>query len=54
MNIVRYNKGTELYKTVSFPCPSIKSYMFFPNQPCRTNKMLWLTEDLERALSYGS
>lgn len=55
MNIVRYNKGTKLYKTVSFPCPSIKSYMdSFPKQPCRTNKMLWLTEDLERALSYGS
>jgi ssDNA-binding Zn-finger/Zn-ribbon topoisomerase 1 len=26
----------------------------FPEEQCRTNKMLWLSEDKERALSYGS
>ena len=46
---------TKLYKTVSFPCKSISEYMrLFPEEPCRTNKMLWLSEDKERALSYGS
>ncbi len=50
-----YDKGTKLYKTVSFPCTSIKSFInSFPTQPCRTNKMIWLTEDKNRALSYGS
>ena len=47
--------NTKLYKTVSFPCKSISEYMrLFPEEPCRTNKMLWLSEDKERALSYGS
>ena len=47
-------KDTRLYKTVEYPCESIKSYMEMkPDKPCRTNKMLWLSEDKERALSYG-
>ena len=55
MDIVNINVGTQLYKTVSYPCSSIKSYMNNnPDKPCYTNKMLWLSEDLNRALSYGS
>ena len=47
-------KDTRLYKTVEYPCESINSYMKLKsNQPCRTNKMLWLSEDKDRALSYG-
>ena len=43
---------TKLYKTVSFTCKSISEYMrLFPEEPCRTNKMLWLSEDKERALA---
>ena len=55
MDVKIIDKGTQLFKTVSFPCGSIKSYMDIkPAKPCYTNKMLWLSEDKERALSYGS
>ena len=55
MEVKIIDKGTQLFKTVSFPCGSIKSYMDIkPSKPCYTNKMLWLSEDKERALSYGS
>ena len=55
MDVKIIDKGTQLFKTVSFPCGSIKSYMDIkPSKPCYTNKMLWLSEDKERALSYGS
>ena len=55
MEVKIIDKGTQLFKTVSFPCGSIKSYMDIkPTKPCYTNKMLWLSEDKERALSYGS
>ena len=55
MEVKIIDKGTSLFKTVSFPCGSIQSYMDIkPAKPCYTNKMLWLSEDRERALSYGS
>ncbi len=55
MDIENIAVNTHLYKTVSYPCASIKSYMdTYPDKTCYTNKMLWLSEDLERAKSYGS
>uniref|UniRef100_A0A6C0CD60 Uncharacterized protein n=1 Tax=viral metagenome TaxID=1070528 RepID=A0A6C0CD60_9ZZZZ len=55
MDVKIIDKGTQLFKTVSYECESIKSYMDIkPTKPCYTNKMIWLSEDRERALSYGS
>ena len=55
MEIVNIKSGELLYKTVSYDCESIYSYMNNePDKPCYTNKMLWLSQDLNRALSYGS
>jgi hypothetical protein len=52
--IITYEMGKILYKTASYECSAITEFMGgFPDQPCRTNKMIWLTEDIERALSYG-
>jgi len=54
IDTVEIEEGRSLYKTVSFSCSSIYSYMNNePTKPCYTNKMLWLSEDLSRALSYG-
>ena len=53
--MITIEKNKKLYKTVSYPCGSILEYMnLYKTEPCRTNKMLWLSEDKERALSYGS
>jgi hypothetical protein len=51
--IITYEMGKILYKTVSYECEDIIKYMSEDKGPCQTNKMIWLTEDIERALSYG-
>tara|TARA_Y100001970_G_scaffold253401_1_gene328145 strand:+ start:1972 stop:2901 length:930 start_codon:yes stop_codon:yes gene_type:complete len=51
-HIIKLN--TELYKSVNFPCKEIVEYMkTFPDQSCGSNKMIWLSENKSRALSYG-
>ena len=48
------DKGIELYKTTDYKCRDIEKYMEWQkNRKCMTNKFLWLSEDKERALSYG-
>ena len=51
--IITYEMDKILYKTVSYECKDIIEYMSEDKGPCQTNKMIWLTEDRERALSYG-
>jgi len=44
--------GTELWKTAIYPCAEIQKYME-SGSGCRIRNMIWLTEDRDRALSYG-
>jgi hypothetical protein len=50
---ITFRKDTIFYKTVSHECKDIIKYMSKDRGPCQSNKMIWLTEDRERALSYG-
>ena len=53
-NLETVPTNTKLYKTTEYNCDDIFDYMKLePSQPCKSNKMLWLSEDKERALSYG-
>ena len=53
-NLKTVPTNTKLYKTTEYNCDDIFDYMKLePSQPCKSNKMLWLSEDKERALSYG-
>ena len=54
MKTVSIKKGKVLFKSVSYDCESIFEYMEKdPSSKCKTNKMIWLSENEERALSYG-
>ena len=44
--------GTKLWKTAIYPCAEIQTYMG-SGSGCRIRNMIWLTEDRDRALSYG-
>ena len=44
--------GTKLWKTAIYPCDAIQKYMG-SGAGCRIRNMIWLTEDRDRALSYG-
>ena len=51
----KINRDTKLYKTTEYDCDSIFDYMKLErNQPCKTNKMIWLSESEERAKFYGN
>jgi len=53
--MITIDKDRELYKTTTYDCPDIEKYMEWENDSkCMTNKMLWLSEDKGRALSYGT
>jgi len=54
MKTVSIKKGKILFKSVSYSCESIFDYMEKdPSSKCKTNKMIWLSENEERARSYG-
>lgn len=54
MKTVSLKKGKVLFKSVSYSCESIFDYMEKdPSSKCKTNKMIWLSENEERARSYG-
>ena len=53
-DLKKINRDTKLYKTTEYDCDSIFDYMKLErNQPCKTNKMIWLSESEERAKFYG-
>lgn len=54
-DLKKINRDTKLYKTTEYDCDSIFDYMKLErNQPCKTNKMIWLSESEERAKFYGN
>ena len=53
-DLKKINHDVKLYKTTEYDCDSIFDYMKLErNEPCKTNKMIWLSESEERAKSYG-
>jgi len=55
MKTISIKKDTVLFKSVSYSCESIFDYMEKdPSSKCKTNKMIWLSENEDRARSYGS
>ena len=54
MKTVSIKRGKILFKSVSYSCEDIFDYMEKdPSSKCKTNKMIWLSENEERARSYG-
>ena len=54
MKTISIKKGKVLFKSISYDCESIFEYMEKdPSSKCKTNKMIWLSESEDRALSYS-
>ena len=53
-DLKKIDRDVKLYKTTEYDCDSIFDYMKLErNEPCKTNKMIWLSESEERAKFYG-
>ena len=54
-DLKKINSDVKLYKTTEYDCDSIFDYMKLErNEPCKSNKMIWLSESEERAKFYGN
>ena len=51
--VINVEAGLTLWKTTEYTCDGIKTYMDEDMLQCHTRNMIWLTEDRDRALSYG-